>query len=419
MPYQDLVQHLFQLNLHNGVKLGLENSLQLQKALQFPDRQYPTIHVAGTNGKGSVATKIAYGLQAAGYRVGLYTSPHLSCFRERMRINGELISEASIETLLPFLLKIRKDQHIPATFFEITTFLALLYFAQEKVDVAILETGLGGRLDATNIVTPLLSVITSISYDHIEVLGNTIEAITKEKAGIIKPHIPVIIGPSVPEDIVKAKAEQLNSPYFQVKQQAATFEEENCLIAQAALENLSTHFNLSPLAIQKGLAKRPPCRFEVFDTPCPLILDVAHNPNGLLHLFKAAKQHFPSRSLRVLVGLSKNKDCKGCLEIIKNDTNDIHLIEAVNERAAPVSTLYKDLQALGVDQNIYCHSSILEGLEAAIQQTLSHQQVLIICGSFFIMSPIRQALGLQEPADQFDLQEHFMNSQTCPKMLAI
>lgn len=206
--YQDLLKKLFAVNLHGGIKLGLKNIQQLNQLLGNPIAQFKSIHVAGTNGKGSVVTKIAKGLEEEGFRVGLYTSPHISCFRERIKINGRMIDEASVTSILERIFNVIEQEKIAATFFEITTALAFLYFAKQRVDFAVLETGLGGRLDATNIVTPLLSIITSISLEHVEQLGETIDAIASEKAGIIKPNIPVLIGPCVPVGIIEKFADE-------------------------------------------------------------------------------------------------------------------------------------------------------------------------------------------------------------------
>jgi dihydrofolate synthase/folylpolyglutamate synthase len=398
------MQRLFQVNLFGGTKLGLKNCEQLQSLLNFPDRTYATIHVSGTNGKGSVTTKIAFALQAAGYKVGLYTSPHIACFRERIRINGNMIPEHAVEELLTKLFTLIEKEAIPATFFEITTFLAFLYFAQEKIDVAVLETGLGGRMDATNVVMPLLSIITSISLDHTEILGTTLEAIAKEKAGIIKPGVAVILGPEVPLQPIKAIAQ--GSPYLQLTKRTANFEEENQLIAKAALDNLSAHFKLTEAAILQGLETRPPCRFEIFSGPCPIILDVAHNPDGLLHLFQAVKQRYGNAPLRILFGLSKNKDMPTCLKILKEHGQAFHLVEAPNGRGISASELENELCLLGVEaQKIWMHPSILQGMRVAIDEANANKEVIIVCGSFFIMGEVRQALGLQEPQDSWDMNE--------------
>lgn len=406
MSYASLVQKLFQVNLFGGMKLGLDNMLQLQRLLHYPDQKFATIHVAGTNGKGSVVTKIASALEHSGYRVGLYTSPHLSCFRERIRINGEMISEAAVECLLTHLFHLTEQHSIPATFFELTTALALAYFAQEKVDIVVLETGLGGRLDATNIVSPLLSVITSISLDHTEVLGPTIEAIAQEKAGIIKPHVPVVIGPNVPFAVIEEKARKMDSPYFQVTESFLLFEEENRAIAKACLSQLSNSLRLSEQAIAAGLKAQQPCRFQQVSTSPPVLLDVGHNPDGLKHLFQATATFFPNQPLQIVFGLSKSKDIVSCLTILKERGIHFYPVEASNGRGVPVSDLKKGLEQLGITSNrISIFSNTEDSLKAALQEASSHHHAVVVCGSFFIMSQIRQLLGIQEPKDEWDMNE--------------
>lgn len=401
-----LIDRLFQVNLFGGVKLGLQNALRLQQLLNDPDRSFASIHVAGTNGKGSVSTKIASALREAGYRVGLYTSPHLSCFRERIKINGQMIPEQEVERLLSFLFDLAASEELSPTFFEFTTFLAFLFFAQQQIDVAVIETGLGGRLDATNVIHPLLSIITSISLDHTEVLGSTLEAIAKEKAGIIKPHTPVIIGPHVPREIIQPLADEKQSPCEQVMGQPSCFEEENRLIAYHALQQLASHFNLPPEAIQRGLETKPPCRFEIIQRACPIILDVAHNPDGLTHLFKMVKVRFPQSSLRLLCGLSKSKDLASCASILASQGEHFHLVEATNGRAVAKEALREALLIHHVNQEkIFLHQDIQQAVQEAMQHAAAHKQMLIICGSFFIMNEIRQALGIEEPRDSIDLNE--------------
>ncbi len=406
MTYLELIQRLFNVNLFGGMKLGLQNAERLQQLLQYPDRKFPSIHVAGTNGKGSVSTKIATAFEKAGYRVGLFTSPHLSCFRERIRINGQMISENAVEYLLGFLFKMIDEEQVPATFFELTTFLAFLYFAQENVDIAVLETGLGGRLDATNVVVPCLSVITSISLDHTEILGSTREAIALEKAGIIKENIPVIIGPHVPLAPIQSVALQKQSDCIQVKETSPLFEEENRLIARTALDYLAPRFHLPTEAITQGLEGKQPCRFEVLQGTPLVILDVAHNPDGLQHLFQMLKHHYPFHSLRLLFGLSKSKDLKGCLQLIAAHGSHFHLVEASNGRGASTHDLYAGLNELSIECNrLFIHESISKGVEQAQLEARQQGQILVICGSFFIMAQARQALGLIEPSDVIDLNE--------------
>lgn len=406
MTYADLIQKLFKVNLFGGVKLGLQNARQLQKVLNFPDQSYKTIHVAGTNGKGSVSIKIARALQCAGYKVGLYTSPHISNFRERIQINGFMITEEAVESLLSYLFRLTESIHLKPTFFELTTFLALMHFAREKVDVAVLETGLGGRLDATNVILPCLSVITSISLDHVDILGNTIEEIAKEKGGIIKEGVPVVIGPHVPFEILSKMALHKQSHCQKVECISPLFEEENCQIAQTALSFLSASFSLSQEAIQKGLKAKQPCRFEIIPGEYPIILDVAHNPDGLQHLFQTLTYYFPHYSVRILFGISKNKDLKLCLELIAKQGVFFHLVEAKNGRGAPRNELLLNLEGLGIPKEIiFVHDSVIDGVLQAVEAARQNREILLICGSFFIMSEARSALGIDEPRDLFDLNE--------------
>ncbi len=217
MNYHQTIHYLFsQLPLftRDGVsayKANLDNTIELCKRLDNPQHQFKSVHIAGTNGKGSTSHMLAAILQTAGYKTGLYTSPHLKDFRERIRVNGQMITERQV---IDFVALHRQDfEHIQPSFFEMTVALAFDIFAKERVDIAIIETGLGGRLDSTNIITPLLSVITNIGWDHTNILGNTLQLIAAEKAGIIKPGVPVIIGEHQPEvtDIFIAKAKQEGS----------------------------------------------------------------------------------------------------------------------------------------------------------------------------------------------------------------
>jgi len=396
--YHDLIKQLFSISLFGGVKLGLSNCVRLDEQLGFPSKQFKSIHIAGSNGKGSVATKIAMGLQLAGYKVGLYTSPHISSFRERIRINGVMISEVDVEHYLSLLFALPATPAVP-TFFEYTTFLAFQYFANEKVDFAVIETGLGGRLDATNIIYPVLGVITSISLDHMEILGFTIEAITREKAGIIKPNTPIVIGQHVPLKIIQEVAQPLKSPIIQVTGSFLNFDRENRAIASKALEML----NVPEAMVIKGLEAMPPCRTEsVSYHGKTVILDVAHNPNGLQHLFEAIKKRFPKQALRIVVGLSKSKDIEGCVAILKAQGMHFHLVAATNDRALSVDDLDRSFQEHGVPEaTISVHQSVADGVTTA----LNHDELIIVCGSFFIMNEARAALGVDEPRDFMDMQE--------------
>ncbi|MFV0555107.1 MAG: bifunctional folylpolyglutamate synthase/dihydrofolate synthase, partial [Mangrovibacterium sp.] len=220
--YDDCLQYLysqlpmFQRSGAAAYKANLDNTLALDTMFGHPHHAFKTIHIGGTNGKGSTSHMLASILQEAGYRVGLYTSPHLVDFRERIRVNGEMISEEAVLDFTNNYIARNETAHIEPSFFELTVLLALQYFKAQAVDVAIIEVGLGGRLDSTNIIQPELSLITNISFDHTNLLGNTIEAIAKEKAGIIKPHTPIVISESNAEydTIFKVQAEAAQAPIY-------------------------------------------------------------------------------------------------------------------------------------------------------------------------------------------------------------
>lgn len=407
--YSQILDRLFSVNELAGMKLGLKNCLDMDRLLANPSKAFPSIHVAGTNGKGSVSTKIAATHEAAGFKTGLYTSPHLSCFRERIRINSHMISEKQVEKHMNTLFSLCDAHKIKSTFFELTTLMAFLHFAEENVDIAVLETGLGGRLDATNIVSPKMSVITSISLEHTEILGNTIDEIAMEKAGIIKHSIPVIIGPKVPFSVIQPVALKKQSPCMQVKGHYTDYHEENCAIANMVLEQLQ----MPNHAIHTGLKALPPCRLQTFtqkelleagfSAPLPkaVILDVAHNPDALKELLRAIYNQGP---FRFVIGLSSNKDIAGCLNVLKNEASAFHLVEAANERAASNETLAKELLKLGVSQdNIVCEASITSAIQNAIKLARNNHELVIVCGTFFIMNQARKALGIVEPQDPKDM----------------
>lgn len=406
MNYQQMIEKLFEVNINGGVKLGLENIRRMQELLGYPDRTFKTIHIAGTNGKGSVSTKIARALEISKRRVGLYTSPHISSFRERVQINGEMIPEERVTELLKSLFKLAEVNKIQPTFFELTTLLALLYFCEEKVDLAVLETGLGGRLDATNIVSPCLSVITSISLEHVDILGSSIEAIAKEKGGIIKKGVPVVIGPHVPLKVITEIADNQQSPCYQIEGSFPLYEEENKQIARVALQHVSSLFPLSPNCIEQGIKEKPPCRFEYIRHNPPLILDVAHNPDGIRHLIQMIDFYHPQMKVRFIIGLSQNKDLEGCMGLIAGRGSRFHLIEASNGRGVLTSSLYKGLCRSGISSSLITeHSTIQAAVNQAQKEAQISDEAIVACGSFFIMSEIRRALKISEPHDRIDLNE--------------
>lgn len=389
MSYIQCLRRLYRLKGKNGEQL--DNLRHADNALGNPSAAFASIHVAGTNGKGSVSTKIAKALEAAGWKTGLYTSPHLSSFRERICINSIPIGEDIFTKHLNAIFNLVDKAGIPLFFFDLTTLLAFYHFAQEKVDFAVIETGLGGRLDATNIISPVLSIITSIDYDHTAILGETLEDIAREKAGIIKMSIPTIIGPTVPFNIISPIAMAKNSSLLHVKGDFDTYLEENTAIAKAAMEQLK----IPSHAQAAGLQALPPCRLEFRQMgECKVVLDVAHNPSGLRSLFQALQRSHPAHRYKIVIGLSDHKDLKGCIAELKKAGTNFYVVEAPNGRGAAAHEL---AQALAPRSTAY--DSIPSAVMQAIADADPSLEIVVICGSFYIMQEARLALGMNELRD--------------------
>lgn len=425
------------------------------------------IHIAGSNGKGSVALKTASTFQRANYKVGLFVSPHISSFRERIQINGVPISEAHVERYLQEIFDICEKNYIPATFFEVTTALAFHVFAKEGVEVVVLETGLGGRLDATNVIRrPALSVITSIGLEHTKILGDTIEKIALEKGGIMKENCQVLVGKNVPWAVLQQCAKDKNvSEIFQCEdvlgplenedgqfELEVDYDAENSRLASAAVILVQFHQTQQKLSsciggkevklipsddITEGVKIRPPCRFEEMDIPTTVtstlvddgsktnemmvrvILDVAHNPQAMDYLIAKLKTNYPNDVVRLVVGMSADKDLKYCtdilLEYVSHTPERIHLVEASHPRAASISSILKANPALvrshhGSQQKYDTTgdsdldderdvSSVSKQVRAALQLAARNNEVVVICGSVFIMADAREELGIIEPRD--------------------
>ncbi|MCB1112586.1 MAG: bifunctional folylpolyglutamate synthase/dihydrofolate synthase [Chlamydiales bacterium] len=389
--YSDLVSKLFELVKSGRFDPGLAAGQRLDGALGYPTRAFPAVHVAGTNGKGSVSLKVAKALQLSGKRVGLFTSPHISCFRERIKINDVMISEEEVEAYLPQVL----DEAADATFFETTTLLAFYYFAKKKVDCAVIETGLGGAKDTTNILEkPLVCAITSISLEHTRHLGDTIEEITREKAGIIKEGVPVVIGPTVPEDLVREVAVAKSAPLLRIEGDFSDYDAENSAIAAAVLRLLSVDEN----CIAEALKVRPACRFEERHLPNrrhPVILDVAHNPAGIKKLFQQVRERYPDAPVQVVCGFGKEKDHAACFQVISAVAERVHLVDAQNHFGMTVEAMRSYVpDAIGYATP-----------EEAVYAALESDAVVVVCGTFMIMPGARCALGIDEPRDLFNMNE--------------
>ncbi|KAF0683569.1 Aste57867_24426 [Aphanomyces stellatus] len=426
--YDRLIQRLLRVNqFPHTVKMGLRNSHALHEAFGAPATRYDTIHVAGTNGKGSVSWKLAKALEASGFKTGLFVSPHVSCFRERIQVNSALISEAQVEALLPQIFNQATRLNIPATFFELTTILALQHFAQEQVDCVVLETGLGGRLDATNIVTPVLSVITSIGLDHTRILGATIPEIAREKAGIMKPNVPVVIGPSTPRQVMEEHAALVGAPISFLPPSPAyadDYDVENTAVAtlaavvlnqQAQRSSAKVHIRMEAPAVVDALHSRPSCRFEhVAATHAgrsvEVVLDVAHNLPAFDRLLQLLQSKYPDRVVRFVCGFSADKDIGHVIDsIVATGASHVHFVQGYHPRCASMAEIE---HALGSAQKarVSFHSasdttsSVHAGVQAAIQAAAAADEVVVVCGSVFIMSEARQALGFHEPVDSDELK---------------
>lgn len=380
MSYSVLLNRLFSLTRFKGGKKGLSTAIALSEHFGHPERSFSSVHIAGTNGKGSVTTKIARSCTLSGLKTGLFTSPHLFAFEERVQIDNVLISKEQVIEKLSLIFEVVDQKGLNVTFFEIVTFLAFLYFREEKVDIAIIETGLGGRLDATNVLSPLLSIITTISREHVQQLGETLEEIAYEKAGIIKRKIPVVIGPKAKLKPILEKARKMASPIYLVKDAHQFYDAENRAIAEKALEVLSNKLALNAAAIEEGIKQRPKCRFELKEN---ILFDVAHNPHGFLRLKEALKMHYPNKKLRFVVGMSPTKEIEACLEIIAKEGAPLHLVQSQDRMTLSPSELEKSLLKIEAG-SYFLEKNIESGIKNAKAAALE-DELIVVCGSFYIM----------------------------------
>lgn len=353
----------FDLLLQKNQPSNFSRFIKACVRLGSPEKSFPAIHIAGTNGKGSVAAKCAKILELSGYKVGLFTSPHLFSYSERISISGQHISAQEIAEGLQKLLPWEECQN----YFEITTLLALDYFRKHRVDIAVMETGIGGRLDATNVVQPLVSVITSIGRDHCAFLGNTLEAIAEQKGGIIKPSVPVVLGPSAQLPILLSQAAAHNAPIHLVTGNFPFYDDENTAIARATMH--ASGLAIFSHALQEGLKVRPRCRFEQQGR---VIYDVAHNPDGFKRLLEALEHHFPGRPFRMFLGFSQDKEVEACLKLCAQKARHIYLTHTHSSRSASPQVLAEFL-----DQNY--------SIDATFEQALADSEdLLVVAGSFYL-----------------------------------
>jgi dihydrofolate synthase/folylpolyglutamate synthase len=324
-----------------GIKLGLENIRRLLTEQHVDLRDRTVIHVAGTNGKGSVCAMIDSMLRAQNYRTGLFTSPHLITFRERIRVNGEMISEDAVANGLTTIRDLVHGWDPHPTFFEVTTALALKYFYEAKIDIVILETGLGGRLDATNAIQSDVSVITPIDFDHEKWLGKSLREIASEKAGIIKPNVPVVCGPQRPEaeEVIRARAAECEAPLQFVNDSyqrtpvglSGEYQKQNAALAIAALR--AAKIDIDDSSIARGLATVDwPARFQRWNDR--IVIDGAHNPAAAHVVAQTWRESFGDQRASLILAILSDKDLRGICEALAPIAAYIFLPKIRSERAA-------------------------------------------------------------------------------------
>lgn len=426
MTYEESIHYLynklpmFSRNGAKAYKADLKNTLTLCNYLGNPQQKIKTIHVAGTNGKGSVSHMLAAVFQENNYKTGLYTSPHLKDFRERIKINGQMIAE---DFLIDFVEKTKAiSEEIKPSFFELTFVMALEYFAQQKVDVAVIETGLGGRLDSTNVITPLLSVITNISFDHKDILGDTLAKIAYEKAGIIKRNIPVVIGEAIREtrNVFLDKAKETESVILFGEEQYkiitsqyhvsdlsleilkketgkkqhyqldlnGLYQEKNILPVLTAIDLLKKNFSLKDQYIKSALVHVKKLtglfgRWEVIHEKPMVVLDVAHNEDGIKQLLHQVGQ-IKYRNLHIVFGMVKDKDIQKVLEQFPKEAS-YYFTKAQNPRALPEEELKERSEKYQLKGNPY--PDVNKALKAALTNA-SEQDLIVICGSVFVIGEV-------------------------------
>jgi dihydrofolate synthase/folylpolyglutamate synthase len=430
--YQATLEYLYSFvdyslthNLSNlPEKWDLERIRAFLKPLGNPHQSYPVIHVAGTRGKGSVCAMCASALQSAGYKVGLYTSPHMQDYAERIRLNGEPIPHATLVELVDEL-RPTLDQSKKLTTFEITTALAFLYFAQQGATAVVAEVGLGGRLDATNVVNPLVSVITSISYDHTQVLGNTLEEIAGEKAGIIKPGVPVVIAPQkeAARLVFERIAAERQAPLLEVGRDyqfsgiMTSLEGQSLavwpvtgetagepvkltipLLGAHQLENAATAFaalevvkegglRLQESAIQQGFASVDwPGRFEVLRNDPPLVVDSAQNRDSAMRLRQALETYFPGWPVVLIFGASEDKDIAGMLEELRPVVRRAIFTRSYHPRAIEPDKLLAMVAAYDLPAQVV--PAVEDALSEALRQA-GDESLVLATGSLFVAAGVR------------------------------
>jgi dihydrofolate synthase/folylpolyglutamate synthase len=364
-----------------GIKLGLENTHRLLDAAGNPERECRFLHVAGTNGKGSVCAMLDSILRAAGHRTGLYTSPHLVDFRERIRVNGEVIPEADGARILTQLRDATRNWDHAPTFFELATVLAIRHFADAKTDFVVLETGMGGRLDSTNAVTPLVSILTPIAMDHSQWLGDTLEKVAAEKAGILKPGISAVSAPqeSAAELVLQDRAEALDAELFFVRGAVdlpvnlrGRQQSRNAALAIAALH--AAKIDVGETAIREGLATvQWPGRFQEIEG---FVLDGAHNPHGSAQLAETWREAFGSGQAIVIFGALRDKDYAGMLAALGPIAEEFWFVPVDSQRGESPGRIAEVCPARG---------RLFATLEDALTEARKQSRRVLVTGSLFLV----------------------------------
>ncbi|MBS4066179.1 MAG: bifunctional folylpolyglutamate synthase/dihydrofolate synthase [Chitinophagaceae bacterium] len=428
MTYQETIDYLYaKLPMFSrigaaAIKKDLHNTIALCEGLGNPHQKFKSIHIAGTNGKGSVSHMLAAILQTAGYKTGLYTSPHLHDFRERIKVNGEMVSEAFV---IDFTKNIQPQiEAIEPSFFEITVAMAFDYFAQQQVDVAVIETGLGGRLDSTNIITPELSVITNIGWDHMNLLGNTLDKIAFEKAGIIKQHIPAVIGEALaetrPEFEQKAKEQQAPIVFAEeqwrveeailqnslltvtVKNQQkhtvetysldlpGLYQTKNLCTVLTAVEQLQqSGWNIKDEHVHTALSHTKKInglhgRWEILQQHPTVVLDVGHNEDGVKQIVHQLNNS-SFRQLHIIIGMVKDKEIDKVLALLPKQAI-YYFTKAQIPRALDETTLREKAKSYDLNGETFADVNLAL---ASAKKRAAKEDMILVCGSVFLVGEVK------------------------------
>jgi len=416
--YFETLEKIF--NLRGGIiDLRLDRMRQALALFNHPENQFPSLHIAGTNGKGSTAALLHNILQQAGYRTALYTSPHLESFTERIRIGHEEIAQTEVVSLADEIWHCTAEANVPLTFFEFITVMAFIYFARNRVNVAVIEVGLGGRLDATNVVTPLVSVITTIAKDHEAYLGPDELSIAREKGGIIKPRIPVICG-KVSEpvtEVLQEIARLRESPayflgtsfsfllknerlfdYIGIKQNLSGLalalrgrhQLANASLALAALELVNEYFPVPQVALRYGLETvQWPGRLELISERPLVILDGAHNPEGVRALADALIELRQGRKIKLLFATMADKEWQLMVEMLAKLADEMIFTRVSMERSADPELLAKNIP-------VPIPSRVIQDSQTALAALLDRAQpddILVVAGSLYLLGEVRPRLS--------------------------